>query len=55
MWADLETVRAVSILGSWRGFALPTDLPVERVLNGNRWHGKRLVALTPSRAGVKPA
>ncbi|MFD1663436.1 DUF4334 domain-containing protein [Streptomyces caeni] len=45
LWADLKTVDASSILGSWRGFAFPTGHPVERVLTGSRWHGKRFVAL----------
>ncbi|WP_217139958.1 DUF4334 domain-containing protein [Streptomyces sp. AC627_RSS907] len=45
LWADLETVDASSILGSWRGFAFPTGHPVERVLARSRWHGKRFVAL----------
>ncbi|MFE9093364.1 DUF4334 domain-containing protein [Streptomyces sp. NPDC007264] len=45
LWADLEVVDASSILGSWRGFAFPTGHPVERVLTGSRWHGKRFVAL----------
>ena len=45
LWADLETVEASSILGAWRGFAFPTGHPIERVLAGSRWHGKRFVAL----------
>ncbi|MER6672725.1 DUF4334 domain-containing protein [Streptomyces sp. NPDC000983] len=45
LWADLDTVDAASILGSWKGFAFPTGHPVEKVLAGSRWHGKRFVAL----------
>jgi len=45
LWADLEVVEASSILGLWRGFALPTGHPVERMLARSRWYGKRFVAL----------
>ncbi|SDL30480.1 DUF4334 domain-containing protein [Streptomyces indicus] len=45
LWADLAVVEASSLLGSWRGFALPTGHPLERVLARSRWHGKRFVAL----------
>ncbi|MFE3518222.1 DUF4334 domain-containing protein [Streptomyces sp. NPDC059166] len=41
LWADLDTVDASSLRGSWRGFAFPTGHPVERVLARSRWHGKR--------------
>ncbi|MEB3961994.1 DUF4334 domain-containing protein [Streptomyces kunmingensis] len=45
LWAELETVDAESILGSWRGFAFLTGHPIEKVLAASRWHGKRFDAL----------
>ncbi|MFJ2738285.1 DUF4334 domain-containing protein [Streptomyces sp. NPDC087440] len=45
LWADLATVDATSVLGSWRGHAFRTGHPVERVLARSRWHGKRFAAL----------
>ncbi|MEV0006947.1 DUF4334 domain-containing protein [Streptomyces sp. NPDC047973] len=44
LWAELETIDAASVLGSWRGFAFPTGHPVERVLARSGWHGKRFTA-----------
>ncbi|MEU6841093.1 DUF4334 domain-containing protein [Streptomyces sp. NPDC046716] len=44
LWADLETVDASSILGSWHGFAFLTGHPIEKVLAASRWHGKRFDA-----------
>lgn len=49
LWADLEVVDAASILGSWRGFAFPTGHPIERVLAGSRWYGKRFDAVYDAR------
>ncbi|MFF0746959.1 DUF4334 domain-containing protein [Streptomyces sp. NPDC004111] len=49
LWADLDTVDAASVLGSWRGFAFPTGHPVERVLARSRWHGKQFLALDDAR------
>ncbi|MFI6879946.1 DUF4334 domain-containing protein [Streptomyces sp. NPDC050400] len=45
LWADLDVVDAASVLGPWRGFALPTGHPIEKVLATSRWHGKRFDAL----------
>ncbi|MFE7053885.1 DUF4334 domain-containing protein [Streptomyces californicus] len=45
LWADLGTVDASALLGSWRGFAFPTGHPVERVLAACGWHGKRFRSL----------
>ncbi|MCX5441516.1 DUF4334 domain-containing protein [Streptomyces sp. NBC_00063] len=45
LWADLQVVDASSILGPWRGFALLTGHPIEKVLASGRWHGKRFDAL----------
>ncbi|MEB8335917.1 DUF4334 domain-containing protein [Streptomyces endophyticus] len=45
LWADLETVEASALLGSWRGFAFLTGHPIEKVLAASRWHGKRFDAL----------
>ncbi|MGW6268489.1 MULTISPECIES: DUF4334 domain-containing protein [unclassified Streptomyces] len=45
LWADLDTVDASVLLGSWRGFAFLTGHPIEKVLAAGRWHGKRFDAL----------
>ncbi|WP_327674237.1 MULTISPECIES: DUF4334 domain-containing protein [unclassified Streptomyces] len=45
LWAELETVKAASLIGPWRGFAFLTGHPIEKVLAASRWHGKRFDAL----------
>ncbi|KAA1425158.1 DUF4334 domain-containing protein [Mumia zhuanghuii] len=45
LWASLETVDAGEILGSWKGFAFPTDHPLQITLTKSRWHGKRFHSL----------
>ncbi|MBL7500632.1 DUF4334 domain-containing protein [Frankia sp. CNm7] len=49
LWALLEPVDALEILGQWRGFAFPTGHGIERVLRRSRWYGKRFVALDDAR------
>lgn len=45
LWADLEPVSAVDILGRWRGFGFSTGHPIERRLTASRWYGKHFLAL----------
>ncbi|MEU2086533.1 DUF4334 domain-containing protein [Streptomyces albus] len=40
LWAALETVRPEEILGRWKGSALSTGHPVEKMLIDANWHGK---------------
>lgn len=40
LWARLRTVRPEEILGLWRGEAISTGHPIERVLVGSSWYGK---------------
>lgn len=45
IWDALETVRPEEILGEWKGFAFDAGHPVQDLLEGSRWYGKRFAAI----------
>lgn len=49
LWAELETVRAEDILGSYKGSAFQTGHALSKALDASRWYGKDFRSVTDAK------